>query len=89
MLPHQRLSEAHPEVVAKTDNLQFPGPGQRDTPVARTKEDAYYRYRLLGAANQYLRLCRLALGLGCRHRAELAITELQATSGTGGGDCLF
>jgi hypothetical protein len=32
----------HPEVLGKCENLQFPGPGQRETPVAKTKEDAYY-----------------------------------------------
>ena len=37
-----RLVETHPEVVGKCDNLQFPGAGQRETPVAKTKEDAYY-----------------------------------------------
>ena len=36
-----RLTETHPEVVGKCDNLQFPGAGQRETPVAKTKEDAY------------------------------------------------
>jgi hypothetical protein len=35
------LIEVHPEVVQKVDNLQFPGAGQRETPVAKTKEDAY------------------------------------------------
>jgi hypothetical protein len=42
----ERLTESHPEVVAKCYNLQFPGPGQRDTPVAKTKEEAYYIMRL-------------------------------------------
>ena len=37
----ERLTETHPEVVLKCHNLQFPGPGQRETPVAKTKEDAY------------------------------------------------
>jgi hypothetical protein len=41
-----RITDTHPEVVGKCDNLQFPGPGQRDTPVAKTKEDAYYILRL-------------------------------------------
>ena len=44
------LIETHPEVVAKTDNLKFPGPGQRETPIARTKEDAYYILGLLPGA---------------------------------------
>jgi hypothetical protein len=38
----ERLIASHPEVVPKCDNLQFPGAGQRETPVATTKEDAYY-----------------------------------------------
>ncbi len=38
----ERLVESHPEVVPKCDNLRFPGRGQRETPIARTKEDAYY-----------------------------------------------
>lgn len=46
----ERLIESHPEVVTKTDNLRFPGPGQRDTPVAKTKEDAYYILGLLPGA---------------------------------------
>lgn len=44
------LIESHPEVVQKTDNLRFPGPGQRETPVARTREDAYYILGLLSGA---------------------------------------
>jgi hypothetical protein len=45
-----RIIETNPEVVPKTYNLQFPGPGQRDTPVAKTKEDAYYILGLLPGA---------------------------------------
>ncbi len=41
-----RLKESHPEVATKCGYLQFPGAGQRDTPVAKTKEDAYYIQRL-------------------------------------------
>ena len=51
--PHQvwqRLVEAHPEVVPKCDYLLFPGPGQRETPVARDKEAAYYILGLLPGA---------------------------------------
>ena len=36
-----RLKESHPEVATKCGYLQFPGAGQRETPVAKTKEDAY------------------------------------------------
>lgn len=36
-----QIVETHPEVVGKCDNLQFPGAGQRETPVARSKEYAY------------------------------------------------
>ena len=36
-----RLVETHPEVATKCRYLQFPGAGQRETPVATTKEDAY------------------------------------------------
>lgn len=42
-----RLKESHPEVVAKCDHFQFPGQGQRETPVAKSKEDAYYILGLL------------------------------------------
>jgi hypothetical protein len=35
------LIEVHPEVLTKCENFQFLGPGQRETPVAKTKEDAY------------------------------------------------
>lgn len=45
-----RLIESHPEVATKCRYLQFPGPGQRDTPVAKTKEDAYYILGLLPGA---------------------------------------
>jgi hypothetical protein len=45
-----RLKESHPEVVAKCDHFQFPGQGQRDTPIAKTKEDAYYILGLLPGA---------------------------------------
>jgi hypothetical protein len=45
-----RITETNPEVVPKTYNLQFPGPGQRDTPVTKTKEDAYYILGLLPGA---------------------------------------
>lgn len=48
--PHQvweRLTETHAEVVPKCENFRFHGRGQRDTPVARTKEDAYYILGLL------------------------------------------
>lgn len=51
--PHKvwsRLTESHPEVWTKCQNLKFPGPGQRETPVARTKEDAYYILGLLPGA---------------------------------------
>ena len=37
-----RLAGTHPEVVQKVDNLQLAGPGQRETPVAKDKEPAYY-----------------------------------------------
>ena len=55
-----RITESHPEVVPKTYNLRFPGPGQRETPVARTKEDAYYILGLLPGA------------VGRKYRAEAA-----------------
>ena len=45
-----RLTETHPEVVGKCDNLQFPGSGQRETPVAKDKEAAYYILGLLPGA---------------------------------------
>jgi hypothetical protein len=45
-----RLKESHPEVVPKCDYLLFPGPGQRETPVAKDKEAAYYILGLLPGA---------------------------------------
>ena len=45
-----RLTESHPEVVGKCDNLKFPGSGQRETPVAKDKEAAYYILGLLPGA---------------------------------------
>lgn len=57
--PHEawnRLTESHPEVVQKCENLKFSGRGQRQTPVAKTKEDAYYILGLLpGAAGRQYR----------------------------------
>jgi len=46
----KRLTESHPKVVAGCHNLKFPGRGQRETPVARTKEDAYAILGLLPGA---------------------------------------
>jgi len=50
-----RIIEADPAVVGKCDNCQFPGERQRETPIARTKEDAYYILGLLPGAvgNKY------------------------------------
>jgi hypothetical protein len=51
--PHKvwnRLAESHPEVRTKCRNLRFPGPGQRETPVAKDKEAAYYILGLLPGA---------------------------------------
>ena len=45
-----RTSQPHPEVVEKCYNLVFPGPGQRETPVAKDKEAAYYILGLLPGA---------------------------------------
>ena len=45
-----RLVETHPEVATKCSYLQFPGPGQRETPVAKDKEAAYYILGLLPGA---------------------------------------
>lgn len=44
------ITKAHPEVVGKRDNFQFPGQGQRETPVAKTKEDVFYILSLLPGA---------------------------------------
>lgn len=43
------LQLIHPEVVGKTDNFQFPGRGQRNTPVANT-ENIFYIIGLLPGA---------------------------------------
>lgn len=51
--PHmvwERLTRSHPEVVTGCEDLKFPGRGQRKTPVARTKEDAYVILGLLPGA---------------------------------------
>lgn len=51
-----RIVKEHPEVVSKTDNLKFPGRGQRETPVVKDKEAAYYILGLLpGAAGKLYR----------------------------------
>ena len=46
----QRLIESHSEVATKCRYLLFPGPGQRETPVAKDKEAAYYILGLLPGA---------------------------------------
>ena len=52
----ERLIATHSEVVGKCDNLKFPGRGQRVTPIAKSKEDAYYILGLLpGAAGRHYR----------------------------------
>lgn len=75
--PHQfweRLCAAHPEVLTKCENLQFPGPGQRETPVAKTKEDAYYILGLLpGAAGKQYREDAAKLFVTFLDRPEKAI----------------
>jgi len=43
----KRLQESHPEVVTKCDHFQFPGQGQRPTPVAKDKEATFYILGLL------------------------------------------
>ena len=51
--PHRtwdRLIESHSEVPLFCRNLKFPGPGQRETPVAKDKEAAYYILGLLPGA---------------------------------------
>lgn len=48
--PHkawERLCESHSEVLTKCQNFRFPGQGQRETPVAKTKEDVFYILGLL------------------------------------------
>ena len=43
----QRITEAHPEVLAKCEDFRFTGQGQRNTPVAKDKEAAFYILGLL------------------------------------------
>jgi hypothetical protein len=45
-----RIIAEHEEVVPKTYNFRFPGQGQRETPVAKTKEDVFYILGLLPGA---------------------------------------
>jgi len=48
--PYQAWSDifkADPDVLQKTEDFVFPGRGQKASPVARTKEDAYYILGLL------------------------------------------
>lgn len=42
-----RLVSAYPEVALKTDNFQFPGQGQRNTPVAKDKKATLHILGLL------------------------------------------
>lgn len=51
--PHKvwsRLADAHPEVRTNCPNFKFPGRRQRETPVAKNKESAYYILGLLPGA---------------------------------------
>jgi hypothetical protein len=43
----QRITEAHPEVLAKCEDFRFTGQGQRNTPVAKDKEATFYILGLL------------------------------------------
>ena len=43
----ERIAEAHPEVLPKCEDFRFTGRGQRDTPVAKDKEAAFYILGLL------------------------------------------
>lgn len=45
-----RITAAHPEVVQICDNFRFSGRGQRNTPIAATKEAAYQILGLLPGA---------------------------------------
>ncbi len=49
------LSEQHLEVVGKTDNLQFPGAGQKETPVATVENCLYILGLLPGTCGQSYR----------------------------------
>jgi len=73
--PHQvwaRIVETHSEVVPKCENFRFPGRGQRETPVAKTKEDAYHILGLLpGAAGAEYR----------KQAAELFVAYLEDPAG--------
>ena len=78
-----RLKESNPEVVPKCDHLKFPGPGQRETPVARTKEDAYYILGLLpGAVGRKYR--EQAAALFSRFLDDPAVDILRRSAETGG-----
>ena len=66
--PHdtwKRLAGTYPEVLGKCENLKFPGPGQRDTPVAKDKEAAFY---ILGGGQ--------GIG-GCRTSRQPQLGELE------------
>lgn len=49
------ITENYPEVVGKTDNFQFPGQGQRETPVATTENIFYIIGLLPGSVGQMYR----------------------------------
>ena len=78
--PHkvwQRLAEAHPEVLTKCQNLQFPGSGQRPTPVAKGKEDAYYILGLMpGAVGKKYRETTSRMFVRWLDAPELLVQEL-------------
>lgn len=49
------MCDQHPEVVSKVDNLQFPGAGQRSTPVATAENCLYILGLLPGVCGQSYR----------------------------------
>ena len=56
--PHstwKRLTAGHPEVLAKCENLKFPGPGQRETPVTDLRGWLYILALLPGAMGKKYR----------------------------------
>ncbi|MDF5718750.1 MAG: hypothetical protein PUP93_34005 [Rhizonema sp. NSF051] len=77
------LQTMHPEVVGKTDNFQFPGQGQRLTPVANTENIFYIIGLLPGAVGKAYRedaakeMCRkYGISYESLVETETSITEV-------------
>lgn len=77
-----RLKATNPEVVAKTDNLKFPGKGQRKTPVADAVTLVEISYLCPGKVAAQSR--RLGSEVLCRAKGDTPSTPVLRTTCSSG-----